>query len=121
MVVLSLLLFMVVGAAASARDAFVADPCEMSANRSEAACRAYEAASSLLAVYLTEDGLFGETKPWISANGIETLCDYVLRTGGVDAQPEAMREHLVTMLDRGFATSEPFVTSRYTFTIWIAK
>lgn len=49
-----------------------------------AGCRAERAATALVMQYQTltdgqdeEKGLFGNTKPWIEANGIEALCDYV--------------------------------------------
>eukprot|EP01043_Picozoa_sp_COSAG02_P093544 COSAG02_NODE_30055_length_558_cov_0.766885_1_plen_91_part_10 len=63
-----------------------------------ARCRAEHAATSLLLQYQTptsgqdsEKGLFGDTLPWIEANGIEAVCDYALQTGGLDALPPALR------------------------------
>ena len=46
------------------------------------------AASTLLSRYQKEeDGLFGDTLPWIEANAIETLCDWAIRSGGLHALP----------------------------------
>ena len=55
---------------------------------SEQRARAMAAASTLLSHYQKEeDGLFGDTLPWIEANAIETLCDWAIRSGGLHALP----------------------------------
>eukprot|EP01045_Picozoa_sp_COSAG04_P046139 COSAG04_NODE_16544_length_496_cov_0.833753_1_plen_104_part_01 len=49
---------------------------------------AMAAAETLLSRYQKEeDGLFGDTLPWIEANAIETLCDWAIRSGGLHALP----------------------------------
>lgn len=80
---------------------------------SDAACRAERAATALLLRYQTstsgqddEIGLFGNTLPWIEANGIETLCDYALQVGGLAALSPALRTHVEIMLVKGFNTTD---------------
>ena len=52
------------------------------------AAMAMAAARTLLSRYQKEeDGLFGDTLPWIEANAIETLCDWAIRSGGLHALP----------------------------------
>jgi len=79
----------------------------------DAACRAERAATALLLKYQTptsgqneERGLFGNTLPWIEANGIETICDYVLQVGGLEAVSPALRTRVETMLVKGFNTTD---------------
>ena len=72
------------------------------------AAMAMAAASSLLSRYQKEeDGLFGDTLPWIEANAIETLCDWAIRSGGLRALPPRA---FLTRCSRTSFTSAPAVS-----------
>lgn len=73
-----------------------------------ASCRAFEAANSLLARYQDgEDGLFEKTLPWVEANAIETLADWAINSGGLDAVViTKVRPQLEHMLTKGFRSTD---------------
>jgi len=73
------------------------------------ACYAFRTASTLLEYYQDPtDGLFGDTLPWVEANAIETLCDYVIQMGGKTA-PEVrpLWHNLTLMLTLGGKVTQP--------------
>ena len=74
----------------------------------DASCRALGAATSLLEKFQHgEDGLFGDTLPWVEANAIETLADWALHSGGLDsAALSAVRPQLERMLTAGFSSTD---------------
>lgn len=76
----------------------------------DVACYAAQSVHTLLRQYQHwDDGLFGETMPWIEANGIETVCDWAIRLGGPEGSPEvaALWPNITRMLERGANVTQP--------------